>query len=238
MARLLIADDEEKIRGIIRKYAENEGHIVTEAPDGMTAVRLIDTDAFDAVILDVVMPGLDGYSVLRQIRKNSEIPVIILSAHGEEYDRIRGFELGADDFVVKPFSPRELILRVNAILKRSLKCGCGCQCGGNQEERTQEYGDQYQILGITVDFLKRMLTVDGVQKELTYKSFELLTYLIRNRNLALTRCQILTAVWGFDYYGDERTLDTHIKYLRNAFGPYRGLIMTVRNVGYRFDEKN
>ena len=237
MARLLIVDDEEKIRGIVRKYAENEGHIVTEAQDGMTAIRLVETDAFDAVILDLVMPGLDGYSVLRQIRKNREIPVLILSARGEEYDRIRGFELGADDYIVKPFSPRELILRVNAVLKRSLKCGC-CQCSGDQEESTPESGDQYQNRGITVDFLKRTLIVDGEEKELTYKSFELLTYLIRNRNLALSRCQILSAVWGFDYYGDERTLDTHIKYLRNAFGPYRDLIVTVRNVGYRLDEKN
>ena len=189
-------DDEEKIRTLIRKYAEFEGHKVTEAENGMQAVELCrrDPGAFDIVVMDVMMPELDGFSAAAEIKKISPAPVLMLSARGEEYDKIHGFELGADDYVVKPFSPKELMMRVNAIMNRVRPA------------------------------------VGQPPKE-----YDLLTYLMKNRGLALTREQLLTNVWGYDFYGDDRTLDTHIKLLRRRLGPYSRFIVTIRGVGYRFE---
>ena len=222
MYRILVVDDEEKIRALIRKYAEFEGHRVTEAENGMRAVELCrdDPEAFDIIIMDVMMPELDGFSAAAEIKKVCHAPVLMLSARGEEYDKIHGFELGADDYVVKPFSPKELMLRVNAIMNR-VRPG-----GGRQAE---SFG------GLTVDQGARTVAVDGERVDLSPKEYDLLTYLIRNRGLALTREQLLTNIWGYDFYGDDRTLDTHIKLLRRRLGPYSGYIVTIRGVGYRFE---
>lgn len=222
MYRILVVDDEEKIRTLIRKYAEFEGHKVTEAENGMRAVELCrqDPEAFDIIIMDVMMPELDGFSAAAEIKKVCHTPVLMLSARGEEYDKIHGFELGADDYVVKPFSPKELMLRVNAIMNR-------VRPGGARQ--AESFG------GLTVDLGARTVTVDGERVDLSPKEYDLLTYLIKNRGLALTREQLLTNIWGYDFYGDDRTLDTHIKLLRRRLGPYSGYIVTIRGVGYRFE---
>lgn len=224
MYRLLVVDDEEKIREMIKKYAAFEGYEVAEAADGMQAVELCRREKFDLIILDVMMPELDGFSACREIRKNDEqTPVLMLSARGEEYDRIHGFELGIDDYVVKPFSPRELMMRVGAILKRSSRP----QAAPAREELRLE--------GLTIDFTGRMVYVDGSRVELSPKEYDLLFYMARNRNIALSRERLLQEVWGYDFYGDDRTLDTHIKLLRKSLGPYSRFIVTLRGVGYRFE---
>ncbi len=224
MYRLLVVDDEEKIRALIRKYAEFEGHRVTEAENGMRAVELCRRDpaAFDLIIMDVMMPELDGFSAAAEIKKTCPAPVLMLSARGEEYDKIHGFELGADDYVVKPFSPKELMMRVNAIMNRV-------------RPTPLQNRDVLSFGGLTVDEAARVVTVDGERVELSPKEYDLLLYLVRNRGLALTREMLLTNVWGYDFYGDNRTLDTHIKLLRRRLGPYSGYIVTLRGVGYRFD---
>ncbi|MCI8385690.1 MAG: response regulator transcription factor [Acutalibacter sp.] len=226
MYRILVADDEEKIRTLIRKYAEFEGHQITEAQNGMEAVRLCrkDSAAFDLIIMDVMMPELDGFSAAAEIKKLCAVPVLMLSARGEEYDKIHGFELGADDYVVKPFSPKELMLRVNAIMNRV-----------RPKEAAQKPRDTASFGGLAVDFDARVVMVDGQRADLSPKEYELLSYLIKNRGLALTREMLLTHVWGYDFYGDDRTLDTHIKLLRKRLGPYSKYIVTLRGVGYRFD---
>lgn len=225
MYRLLVVDDEEMIRKLIRKYAEFEGHEVTEAENGMEAVELVrrDPGAFDLAVLDVMMPELDGFSAAGEIRKVSPMPVLMLSARGEEYDRIHGFELGVDDYVVKPFSPKELMLRVNAIMNRAKP---------REAERKRSL---VEIEGLCIDFDARVVTVDGERASLSPKEYELLSYLVQNRGLALTREMLITNVWGYDFYGDDRTLDTHIKLLRRSLGPYSRFIVTLRGVGYRFD---
>ncbi len=222
--RLLVVDDEEKIRGLIRKYAEFEGHQVAEARNGMEAVELCrkNPQAYDLIIMDVMMPELDGFSAAAEIKKISPVPVLMLSARGEEYDKIHGFELGADDYVVKPFSPKELMLRVNAIMNR-------VRPGPAPARQAERFG------GLEIDFSARVVTVDGQRVELSPKEYELLSYLVQNKGLALTREMILTHVWGYDFYGDDRTLDTHIKLLRRRLGPYSGRIVTLRGVGYRFE---
>ena len=220
--KLLVVDDEAKIRALIRKYAEFEGYRVVEAADGMEAVSKALTEDFDIIILDIMMPELDGFSACREIRKEKQTPVLMLSARGEEYDKIHGFELGIDDYLVKPFSPRELMLRVNAIISRY---------AANKEE-THE---QDQFGGLMIDYAARLVYVDGERAELSPKVYDLLVYLVKNKGLALTREQLLNKVWGYDYYGDDRTLDTHIKLLRLALGPYRDYVVTIRGVGYRFD---
>lgn len=222
--RLLVVDDEEGIRALIRKYAEYEGHTVTEAADGMEAVLLTKNQDFDLIILDVMMPELDGFSACRQIRKTSDTPILMLSARGEEYDRIGAFELGVDDYVVKPFSPRELMLRVDAILKRARRAAPAAPAE-----------DVFSLEGLRIDFAARLVYVDGVRAELSPKEYELLFYMVRNRNLALTREKLITEVWGYEFYGDDRTLDTHVKLLRRSLGAYSKYIVTVRSVGYRFE---
>ena len=234
MAAILIVDDEEKIRSLVRKYAEYEGYIVFEARDGIEAVNICTTEDFDLIIMDVMMPNMDGFQASKQIRAVKDVPIIMLSARGEEYDRIHGFEVGVDDYVVKPFSPKELMMRVKVVLSRYQKA----DAKKKQEEANS--GARHEVFtkdGLQVDFTSRLVFVDGEQKELTFKEYELLVYFIQNRNIALSREQILTKIWGFDYYGDDRTLDTHIKLLRNQLGPYRNCIVTIRGVGYRFDEK-
>ena len=221
MYRILVADDEVMIRKLIRKYAEFEGHTVTEASNGIEAAALCRDGDFDVVILDIMMPELDGFSALREIRKFSDLPVIMLSARGEEYDRINGFEFGADDYVVKPFSPKELMLRIDAVLGRS-----------RRDETKNEVVD---VDGLHIDLTARSVTIDGVRAELSPKEYDLLFYMVRNRNVALTREKLITEVWGYDFYGDDRTLDTHVKLLRRSLGKYSDHIVTLRGVGYRFE---
>jgi len=222
MYHILVVDDEENIRQLIKKYANFEGYKVTEAADGMEALDICAQCSFDLIIMDVMMPELDGFSTLRQLRrKDRRTPVLMLSARGEEYDRIHGFELGVDDYVVKPFSPKELMLRAAAILRRA---------GDHEDLR-----ETYTIDGITADFTSRQVFVDGVPVDMPPKEYDLFFYLVKNRNIALSRENLLSDVWGYDFYGDERTLDTHIKLLRKSLGPYSGRIVTLRGVGYRFE---
>ena len=223
MYHILVVDDEAKIREIIKKYAVFEGYRVTEAANGMEAIDLCRTEPFDLIIMDVMMPELDGFSACREIRKYNRTPIIMLSARGEEYDRIHGFELGIDDYVVKPFSPKELMMRVQAVLKRAQPAPEGA---AREEAR---FG------GLVVDFTGRLVEADGQRLDLSPKEYDLLFYLVRNRDIALTREQLLREVWGYDFYGDDRTLDTHIKLLRRSLGTYSYHIVTLRGVGYRFE---
>lgn len=223
MAKILVVDDEQKIRLMIRKYAEFEGYEVTEAGDGMTAIRLCRNLDFDAIIMDVMMPELDGFSACREIFRHKQIPVLMLSARGEEYDKIHGFELGIDDYVVKPFSPKELMMRINVLITR------------RQKLKQKLERDVISFEKLTVDFTGRMVFIDGRKIELSPKEYDLLFFLVRNRNIALTRERLLSEVWGYDFFGDDRTLDTHIKLLRSSLGEYRKFIVTLRGVGYRFE---
>ncbi|WP_054743227.1 response regulator transcription factor [Cellulosilyticum ruminicola] len=226
MYNILIVDDEKMIREIIKKYAVFEGHTVTEAADGMSAIEICKKEKFDIIIMDVMMPELDGFSVCKEIKKFCQTPVIMLSARGEEYDRIHGFEIGVDDYVVKPFSPKELMMRISAIIKRS------------QPQAVEIVTkNEVKIQGIVVDFDGRMVTIDGKVVDMTPKEYELFFYMVKNRGIALTREMLISNVWGYDYYGDDRTLDTHIKLLRKTLGKYADLIVTLRGVGYRFEEK-
>ena len=220
---ILIVDDEINIRGMIRKYAIFEGYQVSEAANGLEAVEMFRRGRFDLVVMDVMMPEMDGFTAVREIRKESDVPVIMLSARGEEYDRLRGFELGVDDYVVKPFSPRELMMRIAAILKRVT--------GGASDL------PEVVVLGeLTVDFTARRVSIGGSALQLSPKEYELLFYMVRNRGIALTRERLISEVWGYDFYGDDRTLDTHIKLLRKSLGAHADRITTLRGVGYRFEK--
>lgn len=221
MNHILIADDERRIGDLIEKYAWREGYRVSKVENGEDAVAFCRKETVNLVILDVMMPVLDGFSACQEIRTFSTVPIIMLSARGEEYDRIRGFEIGVDDYVVKPFSPRELMLRVDAVLKRVSSKSIG----------TDVFTDE----GLNVNFTAHTVEVDGQRLELSPKERDLLFYLVRNRNIALSRETLITHVWGYDFYGDDRTLDTHIKLLRKQLGAYSGRIVTVRGVGYRFE---
>ena len=220
---LLIVDDEPRIRELIRKYASFEGYAVDEAADGMEAIDKCYRGKYDLVIMDVMMPELDGFSACKEIRKFSQVPMLMLSARGEEYDRIHGFELGVDDYVVKPFSPKELMMRIAAILKRTTATGADAE--------VVTLGD------LTVDFTARRVLVSGTPLELSPKEYDLLFFMVRNRGIALTRETLISKVWGYDYYGDDRTLDTHIKLLRKALGTCSERITTLRGVGYRFEKE-
>ena len=224
MAKILICDDEPGLRAVIKRYAHFEGHETTEAGNGLEAVEACVKDSFDIILLDIMMPELDGFSALKEIRKSSDVPVIIMSAKGEEYDKIIGFELGIDDYVVKPFSSKEIMLRISSILRRTGK-------------RTAD-SDGHIIFtknGFTADITAYKVFIDGEQVELAPKIYDLLFFLIRNKDIAIPRERILSEVWGYDYYGDDRTLDTHIKLLRKALGPYADYITTLRGLGYRFE---
>ena len=230
MKHILIVDDEEKIRSLIRKYAEFEGYAVDEASNGLDALELFGKNRYDLVIMDIMMPGLDGLSASKEIRKKSDVPIIMLSARGEEYDRIGGFQLGVDEYVVKPFSPKELMLRIEAILKRTSARAEDKDAADNTEGR-----DVFRLEGLEVDFTARVVKIDGKPADMSPKEYELLFYLVRNRNIALSREKLICEVWGYDFFGDDRTLDTHIKLLRHSLGPYSKFIVTLRGVGYRFE---
>ena len=225
MINILICDDEEGLRTVIKKYAEFEGYEVSEACDGMQAVEACKKDDFNIIIMDIMMPVMDGFTAVKKIREFSSVPVVMLSAKGEEYDKVLAFELGVDDYVVKPFSSKELMLRISAILKRS---------GINTEIQKHNV---YRYRTFLADFTAHRILIDGEQIELSPKLYDILFYFILNKGIALTREKILTEVWGYDYYGDDRTLDTHIKLLRKALGEYGGMIKTLRGLGYRFDDK-
>lgn len=227
MYHILVVDDEVRIRSIIRKYAEFEGHTVTEAGDGMQAVILAKSGSFDIVIMDIMMPELDGFSTCREIRKTSQIPIIMLSARGEEYDRINGFEVGIDDYVVKPFSPKELMLRVEAVMKRTRRGAVAAE----QANQVVEIDDG----GLRSDITARIVWVDGARVEMSPKEYDLFFYLLANKNIALSREKLISEIWGYDFCGDVRTLDTHIKLLRKSLGRYADRIVTLRGVGYRFE---
>jgi DNA-binding response OmpR family regulator len=227
MYDILVVDDEARIRAIIKKYAEFEGHQVTEAGDGMEAVTLCRTQSFDMIIMDIMMPELDGFSACREIRKNSQTPIIMLSARGEEYDKINGFELGVDDYVVKPFSPKELMLRIEAIMKRVHQ--------RNSAPKTQNVVVELDNGGLRADVTARLVYIDGARVDMSPKEYDLFFYMLLNRNIALSRETLISDVWGYDFYGDARTLDTHIKLLRKSLGEYSKYIVTLRGVGYRFE---
>ena len=223
MAKLLIVDDEAKIRFVVKEYAQFSGFEVDEAADGREAVDLCKNNTYDLIVMDVMMPFVDGFTAIREIRKFSSTPVIVLSARGEEYDKLFGFELGIDDYVVKPFSPKELMARINAVITRSK---------GRAEKISRE---MFTHEGLVIDMTARVVTVDGVPAQMTPKEYELLFYMVRNKGIALSRERLITEVWGYDYFGDDRTLDTHIKMLRQNLGKYRGLVVTLRSMGYKFE---
>lgn len=216
---ILVVDDEKLIRNVIRDYLENESMNVYEAEDGRDAIRVFKEEKIDLVVLDIMMPVMDGYETLKEIRKISEVPIIMLTAMKEEIDKLHSFDMGVDDYVTKPFSPRELTARVKAVLKRNIKAK-----------------ELYTYKTLVIDYLGRKVTIDDKIVELTPKEYELLTYFIDNKGIALSREQLLNVIWGYDFYGDDRTIDTHIKMLRKSLGKYRDLIKTVRAVGYKYEE--
>ncbi len=222
MYKILIVDDEQKIREVIREYAEFNNYEVEEAANGMEAIGLCKLNDYDLIVMDIMMPKLDGFSACKEIRKIKDIPVIMLSARGEEYDKLFGFELGIDDYIVKPFSPKELMARINVVLSRKNNTAAS-----NME--ILKFG------GLEINISARSVTVDGVKAELTPKEYDLLFYLVHNKNIALSRDKLLSDVWGYDFFGDDRTIDTHIKNLRNNLGNYRDYIVTLRGVGYKFE---
>ena len=221
--KILIVDDEEMIRDVLKEYVEFEGNEAFEAADGMEAVKMCKDNDYDVVLMDVMMPKLDGFSAVKEIRKFKDVPVIMLSARGEEYDKLFGFEIGADDYVTKPFSPKEVMARINAVTKR--------RAMKNNDVSQQSY----KFEGLEIDMAGRNVYVDGEKAELTPKEYELLFYLVRNKGIALTREKLLYDVWGFDFYGDDRTVDTHVKMLRGNLKEYRKFIVTLRGLGYKFE---
>ena len=226
MYNILVVDDEVMIRELIKKYAEFEGHKIYQASDGLAALYMCRQYTFDIIIMDIMMPELDGFSACREIRKTSNVPIIMLSARGEEYDKINGFELGIDDYVVKPFSPKELMLRIDAILKRRNR---------SDPQVDSKAKEIYELDGLKIDFTARIVYINGQPVNMSPKEYELLFYLVRNKNIALTREKLICEVWGYDFFGGDRTLDTHIKLLRHSLGEYSKFIVTLRGVGYRFD---
>lgn len=220
--KVLIADDEERIREVLREYVEFEGGEAEEAQDGMEAVKKCRDGNFDVVLMDVMMPRLDGFSAVKEIRKFSKAPVIMLSARGEEYDKLFGFEIGADDYVTKPFSPKEVLARIHAVIRRS-------------SIAKQSEGGMYEFEGLKIDMAGRNVYVDGEKAELTPKEYELLFYFVQNMGVALSRERLLSKVWGYDFYGDDRTVDTHVKMLRGNLKEYRRFIVTLRGLGYKFE---
>lgn len=222
MFKILVCDDEEGIRTLISKYAKFEGHEVSCAQNGLEAISLCRAKDFDILVIDIMMPELDGFSTVKEVRKFSNIPIIMLSARGEEYDRIHGFEVGADDYVVKPFSPKELMMRIEVLIRRTVN-------------GLQDIHDIYTVKDLTIDFTARKVMINGAEIELAPKEYDLLFYLAKNRGIALSREKLLTNIWGYDFYGDDRTLDTHIKLLRKHMGDCNNLIVTLRGIGYRFE---
>jgi len=228
MYHILVVDDEARIRSIIKKYAEFEGHAITEAADGMEAVHFCRNSQFDIIIMDIMMPELDGFSACREIRKISNTPIIMLSARGEEYDKINGFEVGIDDYVVKPFSPKELMLRIDAVMKRVKR-------NDPIEPKSQNLIINLDEGKFRVDITARIVYIDDKRIEMSPKEYDLLFYMLKNRNIAISREKFINDVWGYDFYGDVRTLDTHVKLLRKSLGRYAKMIVTIRGMGYRFE---
>lgn len=218
--KILIVDDEKNIREVIKEYVTLEGYDVMEADSGLKALELLNTNKFDLMILDIMMPIMDGFTLLNSIPKEKKIPTIILSARDDEVDKLEGFDRGIDDYLCKPFSPRELMARVKAILKR-----------------TKGDVDSYSYDKLVVNFLEHTIRIDDKEINVTPKEFEILKYFINNKRIAISREQLLNKIWGYDFYGDDRTVDTHIKMLRNNLGRYRNLIITVRGIGYKFDDE-
>ncbi|MDU6031872.1 response regulator transcription factor [Peptoniphilus harei] len=223
MFKILVVDDEKSIREVIKTYAEFEGHEVVEAVDGLDAIDKVKEEDFDVIVMDIMMPRLDGFSSYKEIKKIKNIPVLMLSARSEEYDKLFGFEIGIDDYVTKPFSPKELMARLNVIVNRNNKV---------EENKTMEFE------GLKIDLDGRVVFVDDEMIDLTPKEYDLLVYMVKNKNIALSRDKLLNQVWGYDFYGEDRTVDTHIKMLRNSIKEYRKFIITVRGVGYKFDTRN
>ena len=219
--KILVVDDEELIRNVIKEYLMMENYTVDEAGDGQEAIEKAKNNDYNLIIMDIMMPKMDGYQVCKEIKKTKDVPFIMLSARSEEYDKLIGFDLGIDDYVTKPFSPKELVARVKAILKRN---------------NTDTY--TYKFEGLTINDLAHEVRVDDKKVNLTPKEYDLLKYLVTNKNIALSREQLLTNIWGYDFFGDDRTIDTHIKTLRNSLGKYRKFIVTVRAIGYKFEYQN
>ncbi|MDE5916772.1 MAG: response regulator transcription factor [Oscillospiraceae bacterium] len=222
MYKILVVDDEMNIRRVVREYAEFEGYEVDEAENGMAAIDKVKNNDYDLIVMDIMMPKLDGFSTCKELKKSKDIPVIMLSARGEEYDKLFGFEIGIDDYVVKPFSPKELMARIKAVIKRN----------SSQDTALLE---RLIFDGLEIDLAGREVYVDGKKASMTPKEYDLLFYLVKNKNLALTRDKLLEEVWGYDFFGDDRTVDTHIKMLRNSLGDYRTFIVTLRGMGYKFE---
>ena len=218
--KVLIIDDEKLIREVIKEYCLNEGYDVKEAENGLVALDILKKEKIDAIVLDIMMPKMDGYTFFKEMREKYQIPTIVVSARNDEYDKLVGFDLGIDDYVTKPFSPKELMARIKAITKRY-----------NQEV------DEYKYKTLRVDFKGHVLYIDEKEVKLTLKEYELLKYFINNQNIAIKREELLNKIWGYDFYGDDRTIDTHIKMLRSNLGEYRDMITTVRGVGYKFVEE-
>ena len=215
---VLIVDDEKLLREVVKEYCLKENYNVLEAENGLEALNIVDQNEIDIIVLDIMMPKMDGYTFFKELKEKYNLPTIVLSARNEEYDKLLGFDLGIDDYLTKPFSPRELIARIKAILKRN---------------KVNE-GNMFIYKGIKVDFKGRVLFIDNKEVYLTTKEFDLLSYFIKNPNIAISREQLLNQVWGYDYFGEERTIDSHIKMLRNNLGNYRNLIITIRGIGYKF----
>ncbi|MDR0532242.1 MAG: response regulator transcription factor [Oscillospiraceae bacterium] len=224
MFHILFVDDEDAIREGFAEYAEFLGYDVTQAKDGMEAVALCRARDFDVIVMDIMMPRMDGFTACKEIRREKDIPVLMLSARGEEYDKLHGFDLGIDDYVTKPFSPKELLARLNVLVRRS-----------KPASHAQPPNEIHKIDGLVIDMTARTVEVDGARVEMTPKEYELLFYLVRNRNIALSREKLLSAVWGYDFFGEDSTVNTHIKVLRQHLGPYETHIVTIRGVGYRFE---
>ncbi len=220
--KVLIVDDEEMIRTVLKEYIEFEGNEAFEAADGIQAVKMCRENDYDIILMDVMMPSLEGFSAVKEIHKFKDIPVIMLSARGEEYDKLFGFEVGADDYVTKPFSPKEVMARIAAVTKRH-------KAGAAPSREILKFE------GLEIDMPGRNVYVNGEKLELTPKEYELLFFLVKNNGIALSREKLLSDVWGFDFYGDDRTVDTHIKMLRSSLKEYRKFIVTLRGLGYKFE---
>lgn len=217
--KILVVDDEELIRDVIKEYIENENYEYIEAKNGEEALNLVKSNNdIDLIIMDIMMPKMDGFTACKEIKKFKNIPIIVLSARSDEFDKLTGFDLGIDDYVIKPFSPKELMARIKAVLKRN-----------------NDDSDKFIYEDLVIDYKAHSVKIDGVPLKLTPKEYDLLVYFVKNQNIALTREQLLSNIWGYDFFGDDRTIDTHIKMLRNNLGKYRNLITTVRSLGYKFE---
>lgn len=218
---ILIVDDEKLIREVIKEYCLKENYNVFEASNGVEAIDYVKNENINLIIMDIMMPKMDGYSSIKEIKSIKDIPCLMLSARKEEFDKLAGFELGIDDYMTKPFSPKELIARIKAILKRT----------------NNIIKDEYIYKNLRLDILGRTLYINDKEVNITPKEFDLLIYMIENKGIALSRESLLTNVWGYDFYGDDRTVDTHIKMLRKNLGEHRNLIKTVRAVGYKYEDR-